>query len=44
MTVIDERLRLAAAGDMKAFEELYQQYHRRVFSLCRRMPRNGSEA
>lgn len=44
MTVIDERLRLAAIGDMRAFEELYQHYHRRVFSLCLRMTGNGSEA
>ena len=44
MMVIDETLRMAAAGDMKAFEELYEQHHRRVFSLCLRLTRNGSEA
>lgn len=42
--VINETLRLAAAGDRKAFEELYEQHHRRVFSICLRLTRNGSEA
>jgi RNA polymerase sigma-70 factor (ECF subfamily) len=33
-----------AAGDMVAFEELYQRYHRRVYTLCLRMMRNVPEA
>src|ERR687885_2461401 len=34
----------AAAGDMQAFEELYQRHNRRVYSLCLRMTQNVSEA
>jgi len=34
----------AAAGDMMAFEELYQRHHRRVYSICLRMLQNASEA
>src|SRR2546423_5841566 len=34
----------AAAGDMQAFEEVYQRYHRRVYSLCLRMTQNVAEA
>jgi RNA polymerase sigma-70 factor (ECF subfamily) len=34
----------AAAGDMVAFEELYQRHHRRVYSICLRMLQNASEA
>ncbi len=34
----------AAAGDMPAFEELYQRHNRRVYSLCLRMTQNVSEA
>jgi RNA polymerase sigma-70 factor (ECF subfamily) len=32
-----ELIRAAAAGDAEAFEELYKQHHRRVYSLCLRM-------
>src|SRR5919206_3686093 len=34
----------AAAGDMPAFEELYERHHRRVYSLCLRMTGNTAEA
>jgi RNA polymerase sigma-70 factor, ECF subfamily len=34
----------SAAGDMSAFEELYQRHSRRVYSLCLRMTQNVSEA
>src|ERR671929_661048 len=34
----------AAAGDMPAFEELYDRHHRRVYSLCLRMTGNTAEA
>jgi RNA polymerase sigma-70 factor (ECF subfamily) len=34
----------AAAGDMSAFEQLYQRHNRRVYSLCLRMTQNVSEA
>lgn len=34
----------AAAGDMSAFEELYQRHNRRVYSLCLRMTQNVTEA
>jgi RNA polymerase sigma-70 factor (ECF subfamily) len=34
----------AAAGDMGAFEELYERHNRRVYSLCLRMTQNASEA
>jgi RNA polymerase sigma-70 factor (ECF subfamily) len=46
MTVTGERIqpvsdvelaKAAAAGDSAAFEKLYEQHHRRVFSLCVRM-------
>ena len=36
--------RAAAAGDAAAFEQLYEQYHKRVFSLCLRMLGEGSQA
>lgn len=36
--------RRAAAGDMVAFEELYQRHHRRVYSICLRMLQSPSEA
>lgn len=36
--------RRIAGGDMEAFEELYQRYHRRIFSLCLRMTNNFAEA
>ena len=34
----------AAAGDMNAFEELYERHSRRVYSLCLRMTANTAEA
>jgi RNA polymerase sigma-70 factor (ECF subfamily) len=34
----------AAAGDAAAFEQLYRQHHRRVYSLCLRMMQNEAEA
>ena len=34
----------AAAGDMPAFEELYDRHHRRVYALCLRMTGNIAEA
>src|SRR5258708_28760844 len=34
----------AAAGDLGAFEQLYQRHGRRVYSLCLRMTSNVSEA
>ncbi|MGI9036066.1 MAG: RNA polymerase sigma factor [Pyrinomonadaceae bacterium] len=34
----------AAAGNMPAFEELYNRHHRRVYSLCLRMLQNTAEA
>lgn len=34
----------AAAGDMGAFEELYQRHNRRVYSLCLRMIQSQPEA
>jgi RNA polymerase sigma-70 factor (ECF subfamily) len=33
-----------AGGDMQAFEELYQRYHRHVYSLCLRMTNQVAEA
>jgi RNA polymerase sigma-70 factor (ECF subfamily) len=36
--------RAAAAGDMTAFEQLYQRHNRRVYSLCLRMTGNTAEA
>lgn len=36
--------RRIACGDMAAFEELYRQYHRRVYTLCLRMTGNAAEA
>lgn len=34
----------AAAGNMTAFEEVYQRHHRRVYSICLRMLQNATEA
>ncbi len=34
----------AAAGDMPAFEDLYERHHRRVYALCLRMTGNVAEA
>jgi RNA polymerase sigma-70 factor (ECF subfamily) len=42
--VSEEHVRLAAAGDLTAFEEIYRAYYRRVYSRCLRMTRNISEA
>ena len=39
-----ELARRAAAGDTAAFEKLYEQHHRRVYSLCLRMLGNASQA
>lgn len=36
--------RMAAEGNLSAFELLYQRYHRRTFSLCLRMAGNPAEA
>jgi RNA polymerase sigma-70 factor (ECF subfamily) len=36
--------RLAAEGDMAAFEEIYLRHHRRVYAICLRMLQNASEA
>src|SRR5215217_5885222 len=33
-----------ACGDMLAFEEFYERYHRRVYALCLRMTGNTAEA
>ena len=39
-----ELARAAAAGDPSAFESLYNQHHRRVYSLCVRMLGHTSQA
>jgi len=39
-----ESIRLAQRGDAAAFERLYQQHSRRVYSLCLRMVGNTAEA
>jgi RNA polymerase sigma-70 factor (ECF subfamily) len=36
--------RLAAEGNMEAFEEIYKRHYRRVYSLCLRMLQNPTEA
>ena len=36
--------RRSAAGDIQAFEELYQRHNRRVYALCLRMTQNVAEA
>ena len=36
--------RAAAAGDVAAFERLYEQHNKRVYSLCFRMLGNASQA
>ncbi|HEV8431121.1 MAG TPA: RNA polymerase sigma factor [Pyrinomonadaceae bacterium] len=41
---IDRNVQLAAAGDMAAFEQVYQTYHRRVYAHCLRMTRSVAEA
>lgn len=37
-------VRAAAAGDAGAFEQLYQQHYRRVYSLCMRMLASTTQA
>jgi RNA polymerase sigma-70 factor (ECF subfamily) len=44
MMMVDRDVQLAAAGDIDAFEQIYRRYHRRVYSICRRMTRTTSEA
>jgi RNA polymerase sigma-70 factor (ECF subfamily) len=39
-----ELAKVAAHGDMAAFEEIYKRHHRRVYSICLRMLQNASEA
>jgi RNA polymerase sigma-70 factor, ECF subfamily len=39
-----ELARAVAAGDSEAFERLYEQHHRRVFSLCLRMLGSAPQA
>jgi RNA polymerase sigma-70 factor (ECF subfamily) len=39
-----ELTQAAAAGNMVAFEEVYQRHHRRVYSICLRMLQNATEA
>jgi RNA polymerase sigma-70 factor, ECF subfamily len=39
-----ELARRIASGDLQAFEEVYQRYHRRVYSVCLRMTSNVAEA
>ena len=39
-----ELARVAARGNMAAFEEIYKRHHRRVYSICLRMLQNTSEA
>jgi RNA polymerase sigma-70 factor (ECF subfamily) len=36
--------KLAAEGNMEAFEELYKRHYRRVYSLCLKMLQNTAEA
>ncbi len=39
-----ELCRLAADGNLAAFELIYERYHRRTYSLCLRMTNNQTEA
>jgi RNA polymerase sigma-70 factor (ECF subfamily) len=41
---MENDVRLAAAGDLAAFEKIYHTYYRRVFSRCLRMTRSVSES
>ena len=41
---VDPDAKLAAAGDMEAFEEIYRRYHQRVYAICLRMIRNAPQA
>lgn len=44
MTTVNPDAKLAAAGDLEAFEKIYRRYHARVFGLCLRMTRDVSQA
>jgi RNA polymerase sigma-70 factor, ECF subfamily len=44
LTSLTETIRLAQQGDAAAFEQLYRQYHRRVYALCLRMLGDPVEA
>lgn len=44
MTTADPDIKLAAAGDVEAFEKIYRRYHGRVYGLCMRMTRNVYQA
>ncbi len=39
-----ELTQMSSAGNIVAFEILYERYHRRTYSLCLRMTKNQSEA
>ncbi len=39
-----ELTKVAAKGDMAAFEEIYKRHHRRVYAICLRMLQRTSEA
>ena len=39
-----ELAQLAAAGNISAFERLYERYHRRTYSLCLRMTSSQTES
>ena len=39
-----ELTKVAANGDMAAFEEIYKRHHRRVYAVCLRMLQNPNEA
>jgi RNA polymerase sigma-70 factor (ECF subfamily) len=39
-----ELIQTAAAGDIQAFEQIYWQYHQKVYRICLRMTKNVAEA
>ena len=41
---VDPDAKLAAAGNMEAFEQIYRRYHQRVYAICLRMIRNVPQA
>lgn len=41
---VDPDAKLAAAGDIDAFEQIYRRYHQRVYAICLRMIRNVPQA
>src|SRR5215510_975108 len=41
---VDQDAQLAANGDVESFEKIYRRHHKRVYSLCFRMVKSGSEA